>query len=129
MDIEKVSIIGAVVTSIIISVAIAVQAGLTRRQEKKRFDSQTQTAHTFVRSVYLGWNPPKTVPVCKWKLSWGTPEVWRFETTDDPFYARPILTAGQFRPNAGTKDAEEFEKLLRQVGGEEHLIDGPPANA
>ena len=129
MDIETVSIIGAVVTTIIISVAIAVQAGLTRRKEKKRFDSQTQTAHTFVRSVYLGWNPPKTVPVSKWKLSWGTPEVWRFKTTDNPFFAQPILTAGQIRPSAGTKDAEEFERLARIVGGEENLVNGPPANA
>ena len=52
MDIEKVSIVGAVVSIVVISVAIAVQAGLTRRKEKKRFDSKTQTAHTFVATAH-----------------------------------------------------------------------------
>ena len=140
MEIGLVSLFVTVISIVSVTVAITVQAGLTRRKEKERFvdsqeeekvfvDSQTQTAYTYVRSVYFKWNPPKTVPVARWKLSWGTPEVWRFKTTDNPFHAEPVLIAGQVRPNIGTKDSEEFDRIAALVGGEHNLINGPPANA
>ena len=128
MDIKELSIVSIAVSVISVAVAILVQAGLTRRKQKKRFDSQTQTVHTFVRPLAFKWNPPKTVPVAKWKFSWGTPEVWRFKTEDNPFYDRPILTAGQIRPLQGTPEGQDFDRIVNRVGAE-NLTEGPPANA
>ena len=125
MKLDVVSFVGAILTVIVLAVAVVAQIGRTRR--KKKVDSQTQTSYTFVRTVSFGWKPPKVVPLTKWKLSSGTPEVWRLNTTDDPFYARPILTAGQVRPAEGTRDAEEFERIAQIVGGERNLVNGPPA--
>ena len=124
-----VSDIALIITVLVVTVAFLAQIGKARRKKKTFVDSQTQTQYTFVRTVYFDWKPPKIVPLAKWKLSWGTPEVWRFNVTDNPFYTPPILTAGQIKPTAGTKESEDFDRIANLVGGEANLVNGPPADA
>ena len=126
MEVESFGIAGTVISIIIISVTILAQRSLCK---KRVVDSQTQTSYTFVRTVYLQWKVPKVVPLHKWRLNWGTPEVWRFKSSDDPFHARPLLTAGQIRPTEDTPEAADFERIVRQVGGVQYLVNGPPADA